>query len=309
MSWYRVDSPMPRHEKYAPLSDLEFRLAITAGAWCAEHMTDGFIPKKMVQTLTRAPSGKKLASAIKSLLDAKVWHDKGDHYELHDFLDWNLSKAQWEARVSAGSAGGKAKAAKRSTEDSVPSSRPPPDDASKRLAHASVLVEHQLEQMQQQTASTCSSTRSTRSPISDLRSSLNPVVVDLTGFPRENAEFTTAATNQKVRCPSDLRLTEDQRGALETSMIPGWAIDELTTQYVSSQLADEDKTMPIVAWRKCLAKSISSAWNDTRRRPRRPELEQQKGDSTTQPGPPPSAGQVWHHDGYWYYPLPEQAAV
>lgn len=305
MSWYRVDAPMPRHEKYAPLSDVEFRLAITAGAWCAEHMTDGFIPKKMVQTLTRAPSGKKLASAIKSLLDAKIWHDKGEHYELHDFLDWNLSKAQWQARVSAGAAGGRAKAAKRS-EEREPSGRPPPDNDSKRLAHASVLLEHKPEQMPQQTASTCSSTCSTRSPISDLRSSLNPVVVDLTCFPRENAEFTTATTNQKVRCPSDLQLTEDQRGALETSMIPSWAIDELTTQYVSSQLADEEKTMPLVAWRKCLAKAISSSWNDPRRRPRKPEPEITSSAQVTDHGTPPVEGQQWHRDGYWYFPLPAQ---
>jgi hypothetical protein len=126
----------------------------------------------------------------------------------------------------------------------------------------------------------------------------------LSGIPHENGPSTATATTGPVRCPADLRLTDDQRGALETSMIPGWAIDELTTQYVSSQLADEIKTMPLVAWRKCLAKSISSCWNDSRRRPRKPEAD--TSPESTQRATPPVDGQVLHRDGYWYFPLPAQ---
>jgi hypothetical protein len=110
---------MPMHEKYAPLSDAAFRLAITAGCWCSERMTDGFIPKTMVPQLTAAPRGKKLVQCIAELTRetpklSPVWEDRGDEYELHDFLDWNMSRSEWEAKVAAASAGGRAKAAKGS---------------------------------------------------------------------------------------------------------------------------------------------------------------------------------------------------
>ena len=112
MSWYRLEGGLPQHAKYAPLSDAAFRLAITAGCWCADKMTDGRIPKQMVRALTRAPSGRRLDSKIQELLAARIWEDGGDLYFVHDFLDWNMSREQWMVKVSSAKAGGAAKAAK-----------------------------------------------------------------------------------------------------------------------------------------------------------------------------------------------------
>lgn len=83
--------------------------------------------------------------------------------------------------------------------------------------------------------------------------------------------------DQKVPCPMDLNLTEDQRGALETSMIPGWAIDEITKSFVAAAVADQGDKRQLVHWRKCLGKAVASSWNDKRRRPRKPEPEQTIG--------------------------------
>lgn len=150
---------MPQHEKYAPLSDAAFRLAITAGAWCASMMTDGRLPKKMIPGLTRAPAGKKLDDAVNELVDARIWDRiEGDDsaFYVHDFLDWNMSRSQWQAKKAAGSAGGKAKAAAKQKQ-------PPKQKPSKRLAPASDALE--------QTSSTCPSVpladSDLRSPISD----------------------------------------------------------------------------------------------------------------------------------------------
>jgi hypothetical protein len=109
VSWYRIEAKLPQHKKYAPLSDAAFRLAITAGAWCAEYYTDGIVPKKVVGSLTKAPSGKKLQKAIDELLENGIWVSKSSEYEIHDFLDWNMSREQWEAKKENGSRGGKAK--------------------------------------------------------------------------------------------------------------------------------------------------------------------------------------------------------
>jgi hypothetical protein len=125
VTWFRIEGKMPQHAKYAPLSDTAFRLAITAGCWCSENMTDGLIPKAMVAVLTAAPRGKKLTDSVGSLVRAGIWEERGEHWYLHDFLDWNMSREQWLKRVAAASAGGNAKAS-RSASKSAPHSTPPP---------------------------------------------------------------------------------------------------------------------------------------------------------------------------------------
>lgn len=74
-----------------------------------------------------------------------------------------------------------------------------------------------------------------------------------------------------VACPSDLRLTDGQRGTLETGMIPGWAIDELTTRFVAKYGADPEDRRTLVVWRKCLSMAISSDWGNANKRPKKPE--------------------------------------
>lgn len=113
MSWLRIEGKMPTHWKVAPLSDAAFRLHVTAMAWCAEHRTNGFVAKNIPETLTKSPKGKHLASTIHELATAKLWHVLEDCYEIHDFLDWNLSKEDYDKRAAAGAAGGRAKASKR----------------------------------------------------------------------------------------------------------------------------------------------------------------------------------------------------
>jgi hypothetical protein len=125
VTWFRIEGKMPQHVKYAPLTDTAFRLAITAGCWCSENMTDGLIPKAMVAVLTAAPRGKKLTDSVGSLVRAGIWEERGEHWYLHDFLDWNMSREQWLKRLAAASAGGNAKAA-RSASKSAPHSTPPP---------------------------------------------------------------------------------------------------------------------------------------------------------------------------------------
>lgn len=112
MSWLRIEGRMPQHAKVAPLSDAAFRLHITAMAWSVEGKTDGRIPASVPGTLTRAPRGKALKNALSELVTARVWLPLGaDGYEIHDFLQWNLSATEIDSRSAAkaraGSMGGK----------------------------------------------------------------------------------------------------------------------------------------------------------------------------------------------------------
>jgi hypothetical protein len=90
---------------------------MTAMAWSVEGKTDGRIPKAIPATLTRAPQGKKLTDALKELTDGKLWKAIDAAYEIHDFLQWNLSAAdiasRSEAKSRAGASGGRRSAEAR----------------------------------------------------------------------------------------------------------------------------------------------------------------------------------------------------
>lgn len=107
MSWFRIEGRMPHHRKIAPLSDSAFRLHITAGCWSVEERTEGMIPADIPQTLPSAPRGAALRKVIAQLLERGVWDEMPGGYQLHDFLDYNMSNAQADAKARAGRAGGK----------------------------------------------------------------------------------------------------------------------------------------------------------------------------------------------------------
>jgi hypothetical protein len=102
MTWLRIDDKFPRHRKVAPLSDLAFRLHLTALSHAAEHLTDGLITRDDVRTFPSIPSGKKLAAAIASLEARGLWDAAGNSaWMLHDFLDWNPSAEHIRAKQAA----------------------------------------------------------------------------------------------------------------------------------------------------------------------------------------------------------------
>lgn len=75
----------------------------------------------------------------------------------------------------------------------------------------------------------------------------------------------------RIPCPSDLALLPAQRATLEAGFIPGWAIDDMTRSFTASACGNPDDRRPIDAWRKCLSKACCSIWNDSTRRPKKPD--------------------------------------
>lgn len=79
-------------------------------SYCADEMSDGFIPSTTA-TLMLARGDKKL---VKELVDAERWAEVEGGYQVIDYLDHNPSRAEMDAkrdvRRAAGARGGKAKA-------------------------------------------------------------------------------------------------------------------------------------------------------------------------------------------------------
>lgn len=98
----RIHHGYDEHPKVMPLSDAAFRAHIGAICWASRNEGRYRIPKTV--------AGKKWRpKVIRELLDAVLFEDRGDTYEVHDYLDFNRSAeeiaAYREARGEAGSVG------------------------------------------------------------------------------------------------------------------------------------------------------------------------------------------------------------
>lgn len=270
MSWLRLEGRMPVHRKVAPLSDAAFRMHVTAMAWSVEERSDGHVPSNIPKTLTGAPrSPKALKAVLDELVDAELWERTDEGFLVHDFLNYNPSAAQCEARrqaaAIAGSAGGKAKAAR---------------------GHGGTLAHGQRDAGEDQADSQLATSEplASRQPTAKRKPGVGlPTRVgspDSDPDPHQTATPTPPAPpdppggrgrSGDVPCPPDLALSPDQRGSLETSMIPGWAIDAVTVTFRAQWVGSTGSERSLDQWRRSLVKAVTAAWNDPRQRPKRPE--------------------------------------
>jgi len=89
-----------------------FGLDCRAIAWSARQLTDGFVPREIVATWI--PEEAERERLVGILIEAGRW-DEQDGYVIHDFLEFNFSRAEVEAERAAKSKGG-TKGGKRSGE-------------------------------------------------------------------------------------------------------------------------------------------------------------------------------------------------
>jgi hypothetical protein len=137
MPWIKVDDHFDEHPKLAKVGPLGIALWMAGLAYCNRNLTDGFIPWSIAGSLvswdyldisgpTRLYIGSHEAvyeeNAVTSeyvialLLDAGVWEEVPDGYRVHDFEDYQPSRAEVEAdrdalraaRQAAGRCGGQA---------------------------------------------------------------------------------------------------------------------------------------------------------------------------------------------------------
>lgn len=117
MPWVKLDDALHRHRKVRRAWALHPRalgLHLLALSYCGEAFSDGFVDPEWLamQHPPGAPPGE-LAAAVRGLVDAGLWREFGDGWEIHDWLDFNPSQADvervQEARRLAGQAGARAR--------------------------------------------------------------------------------------------------------------------------------------------------------------------------------------------------------
>lgn len=93
MTWLKTDDKFPEHRKVRRLSDPAFRLHVTALCACARDETDGRVTEADIADMEH---GARLRKHIEQLVEAGLWEVVRGGWEIHDYLNYNLSHAQLE---------------------------------------------------------------------------------------------------------------------------------------------------------------------------------------------------------------------
>lgn len=99
MSWLRIDDNAPTHRKILRVSPAARWLWVCGLAYCQRHRTDGYIPAEALATCG-VERPKPLA---RELVGAGLWHqdvNNASGWRVHDFLDWNESAQERDAKTA-----------------------------------------------------------------------------------------------------------------------------------------------------------------------------------------------------------------
>ncbi|MDQ5841654.1 MAG: hypothetical protein M3537_11070 [Chloroflexota bacterium] len=122
MPWAALDDQFHSNPKLVTAGLEATGLHARAISYCACYLTDGFVSA----TWANGAAPKRV---INALVSAGLWHKIQGGFELNDYLDFNPSKAEIEARRAAKAAGGKLGAKRRWSPDD--------DGTSDRSSHGS----------------------------------------------------------------------------------------------------------------------------------------------------------------------------
>lgn len=100
MSWVRIDDGFPLHRKAAEVGPNGVGIFVGILGYCARNLTDGRIPKKEL-SLAWPWGGVQLKKVADSLVQAGLLEDIGDAYQVHDYLEYQPSRAEIEAKRAA----------------------------------------------------------------------------------------------------------------------------------------------------------------------------------------------------------------
>jgi hypothetical protein len=80
MPWFNVDDGFAFHRKAVRAGNSALGLWVRAGSWCAQQLTDGFVPEEMVEVLGTASQAQRLVAA-------GLWSKVEDGYVFHEWTD------------------------------------------------------------------------------------------------------------------------------------------------------------------------------------------------------------------------------
>lgn len=102
MTWFKVDDTLAFHRKVVAAGVSAMGLWVRAGSWCAQTLTDGFVPEHMVPALADGDVG--LAGR---LVEAGLWRRVKGGYTFHEWAERQPSRQSVEDRRAVRAAAGR----------------------------------------------------------------------------------------------------------------------------------------------------------------------------------------------------------
>lgn len=117
MPWTRLDDGIYDNPKILAVEPGDRLLYVWALCWSNRHHTDGAIPAKMLRYIAMFAGVDDPAAAAGRLVDAGLWENDVEGWQIHDFTDFQLSTEQRDdirtKRANAGRVGGQRSAQTR----------------------------------------------------------------------------------------------------------------------------------------------------------------------------------------------------
>ena len=95
MTWAKFCDTILDHPKCIEAGEDATSLFIRSVVWCCKHLTDGRIPRAAVRTITARADADDLAAR---LVAVGLWEDRDGAWWVHDFLDYNPSRAEVDGK-------------------------------------------------------------------------------------------------------------------------------------------------------------------------------------------------------------------
>lgn len=102
--WIRIDDGFATHPKILKAGITALGLQIRAICYASQNKTDGFIPLEAVPFLTVGLEPKDWAA---HMLHHGLWDAAENGFQVHDYLEWNMSKEQYDSMKESLSRAGK----------------------------------------------------------------------------------------------------------------------------------------------------------------------------------------------------------
>jgi hypothetical protein len=100
--WAKFDDSYFSNRKVRSVNGMARLLHMASIIHCSAQESDGFYPKTDLALVAAMAGVEDPASAAISLMNARLLHDRGDSFEVHDFLDYNPSHAELEDKRASG---------------------------------------------------------------------------------------------------------------------------------------------------------------------------------------------------------------
>jgi hypothetical protein len=130
MPWVKLDDGYYRNLKARAAGPLGRSLHLAGSCWSAAALSDGRIPKDMIDVLLADAQVKR--AVLDRILEIGLWHDEGDYYLINDWQEYIKSRAEvekerarWRTAKRHSAADSTAEAIRESPEESSVDSRCP----------------------------------------------------------------------------------------------------------------------------------------------------------------------------------------